>query len=149
LEITRPQRLRRRFGVTAICLAVLAGGDDTVRSQSSELKDLARTSLAQIDGELRLPGLQKDVQVIRDTWGVPLEADGATYRQIIDAGDWDRSLTVKTAGASGQPESPYYGNWLPYWAENRYFPMVYGRQAVDEKAAHRLKRTPGPRQSAQ
>ncbi len=78
-----------------------------------------------------------------------VEADGATYRQIIDVGDWDRSLTVNTPGASGQPESPFYGNWLPLWAENRYFPMVYGRQAVDEKAAHRLKLTPGARPSAQ
>ena len=60
-----------------------------------------------------------------------MEADGATYRQILDVGDWDRSLTVNTPGASGQPESPFYGNWLPFWAENRYFPMVYGRQAVD------------------
>src|SRR4029077_6502537 len=73
------QRLRRRFGVTAICLAVFAGGDDTVRSQSSELKELARKSLAKIDGELRLPGLQKDVQVIRDTWGVP-----HIYAQNVD-----------------------------------------------------------------
>jgi len=32
LEISMSQRLRRRFGINAICLAVLAGGDDTVRS---------------------------------------------------------------------------------------------------------------------
>src|SRR6266436_5018951 len=70
--------LARRIGVAGICLSVLVGGDH-LRSQSSELKELARKSLAQIDGELRLPGLQKDVQVIRDAWGVP-----HIYAQTVD-----------------------------------------------------------------
>jgi len=77
-----------------------------------------------------------------------VEADGATYRQIIDVGDWDRSLTVNSPGASGQPTSPYYGNWLPVWANNQYFPMLYGQKAVEEHAAHRLKLTPAVRPSA-
>jgi penicillin amidase len=39
-------------------------------SQSS-LKELARQSLAQLDGELKVAGLQRDVRVLRDRWGVP------------------------------------------------------------------------------
>jgi penicillin amidase len=65
-------------------------------------------------------------------------ADGATYREIIDVADWDRSLTVNTPGQSGQPESPYYGNLLPIWANDEYFQMAFSRKAVDDAAAHRL-----------
>ena len=63
-------RLHRRFLATAICLLVFAG-DRSLRSQSSDLEDLARGSLAQIDGQLQVPGLQQEVQVVRDLWGVP------------------------------------------------------------------------------
>ena len=69
-------------------------------------------------------------------------ADGATYREIIDVSNWDRSLTINTPGQSGQPESPFYGNLLPLWANDQYFQMTFSRSAVDAHAAHRLKLTP-------
>ncbi|MBZ5556166.1 MAG: penicillin acylase family protein [Acidobacteriia bacterium] len=69
-------------------------------------------------------------------------ADGATYREIIDVSNWDRSLTINTPGQSGQPESPFYGNLLPLWANDQYFQMTFSRPAVDAHAAHRLKLTP-------
>ena len=65
-------------------------------------------------------------------------ADGASYREIIDVSNWDNSVTVNTPGQSGQPESPYYGNLLPIWAEDQYFPMAFSRTLVDQKAAHKL-----------
>jgi penicillin G amidase len=65
-------------------------------------------------------------------------ADGATYREILDVANWDASLTVNVPGQSGQPGSPFYGNLLTYWADNKYFPMVYTQAAVDAAAAHRL-----------
>jgi penicillin amidase len=69
-------------------------------------------------------------------------ADGATYREIMDVSDWDRSVTINGPGQSGQPASPYYGNLLRDWADNKYFPMVYSRKAVDAHAAHRLTLVP-------
>jgi penicillin amidase len=69
-------------------------------------------------------------------------ADGASYREIIDVSDWDKALTSNTPGQSAQPESPYYGNLLPLWANDEYFPMVFSRAAVDGKAAHTLELKP-------
>lgn len=69
-------------------------------------------------------------------------ADGASFRQIIDVSNWDNSVVVNVPGQSGQPESPYYGNLLPYWSNDEYFQMAFSRKAVDEKAAHRLKLVP-------
>ena len=65
-------------------------------------------------------------------------ADGASYREIVDAGDWDRSVVTQVPGQSGQPESEFYGNLLPLWANNEYFPLVFSRKAVDQQAARRL-----------
>jgi penicillin G amidase len=65
-------------------------------------------------------------------------ADGASYREILDVADWDRSIVTNVPGQSGQPGSPYYSNLLPLWAENRYFPLVFSDKAVKENAAHRL-----------
>ena len=65
-------------------------------------------------------------------------ADGASYREILDVGDWDRSIVTQVPGQSAQPGSPYYGNLLPLWANNRYFPLVFSRRAVDENAARTL-----------
>jgi penicillin amidase len=65
-------------------------------------------------------------------------ADGASYREILDVADWDRSLATNVPGQSGQPGSPYYGNLLPLWAENKYFPLAFSRKAIGEHAAHTL-----------
>lgn len=65
-------------------------------------------------------------------------ADGASYREILDVAHWDRSLATNVPGQSAQPGSPYYGNLLPLWADNRYFPLVFSRKAVDANAAKTL-----------
>jgi penicillin G amidase len=65
-------------------------------------------------------------------------ADGASYREILDVADWDRSLAINVPGQSGQPGSAYYANLLPLWQENQYFPLVYSSQAVAKTAAHTL-----------
>jgi penicillin amidase len=65
-------------------------------------------------------------------------ADGASYREIMDVANWDRSVVTNVPGQSGQPESPYYGNLLPLWDRGEYFPMAYSRARVDQEAAHKL-----------
>jgi penicillin amidase len=67
-----------------------------------------------------------------------VEADGASYREILDVSDWDRSQVINVPGQSGQPGSPYYDNLLTMWGENRYFPLAFSAKAVAAAAAHRL-----------
>jgi penicillin amidase len=69
--------------------------------------------------------------------GTPF-AGGASYREIMDTADWDRSVVTNVPGQSGQPGSPYYDNLLPLWDRGEYFPMVYSRPRVDQAAAHTL-----------
>jgi len=70
-------------------------------------------------------------------------ADGASYREILDVADWDRSIATNVPGQSAQPGSPYYSNLLPLWADNRYFPLAFSRRAVEASAAKTLILKPG------
>jgi penicillin amidase len=63
---------------------------------------------------------------------------GASYRQIMNLADWDRSLAVDVPGESGQPASPHYGDLLPLWEEGKYFPLLYSRPAVAKQSPDKL-----------
>ncbi|MGH9331572.1 MAG: penicillin acylase family protein, partial [Vicinamibacterales bacterium] len=66
------------------------------------------------------------------------QTSGASFREIIDVADWDRSVMINVPGNSGQPLSPHYGDLLPLWADGRYHPMLFSREAVHRHAAARL-----------
>jgi penicillin amidase len=66
------------------------------------------------------------------------QVSGASYREILDLSDWDRSVTVNTPGQSGQPGSPHYSDLLPLWSEGKYFPLAYSQEAVEKDATDKL-----------
>jgi len=67
---------------------------------------------------------------------------GASFREILDLADWDRSVAVNLPGQSGQPGSPHYSDLLPLWAEGKYFPLLYSRGKVEAESPERLVLTP-------
>jgi penicillin amidase len=69
-------------------------------------------------------------------------AGGASYREVMDVAEWDRSMVTNVPGQSGQPESEFYSNLLPLWDKGEYFPMLYSRASVDRNAAHKLNLRP-------
>jgi penicillin amidase len=66
------------------------------------------------------------------------QISGASYRQIIDLSNWDRSWVVNTPGQSGQPGSPHYSDLMPLWDAGRYFPLLYSRKAIEGETTDRL-----------
>lgn len=68
---------------------------------------------------------------------------GASFREILDVADWDRSVATSVPGQSGQPGSPHYGDLLPLWAEGRYFPLLFSREQVEAQSKERLVLEPG------
>jgi penicillin amidase len=70
------------------------------------------------------------------------QTTGASYRQIIDFADWDRSVATSVPGQSGQPMSPHYGDLLPLWEEGKYFPLLFSRAAVEANCAQKLVLSP-------
>jgi penicillin amidase len=84
-----------------------------------------------------------DSNTVNATGGAGFQQQyGASYREVLDLADWDRSLAVNVPGQSGQPGSPYYGDLLPLWAEGRYFPLLYSRARVEQETAHLLRLVP-------
>ncbi len=61
------------------------------------------------------------------------QTSGASYREIIDMGDFDRSLATNVPGQSSDPRSPHYKDLLPLWGNDQYFPMVYSRARVEQE----------------
>jgi penicillin amidase len=70
------------------------------------------------------------------------QAHGASYREILDPGDWDRSLAINVPGQSGQPGARHYDDLLPLWSAGEYFPLVFSRAAVDRATTDVLRLEP-------
>lgn len=59
-------------GLAALAIALLGHSAGTAAQTAARpFEQLAKASLAQIDGTLRVPGLRTEVEVLRDRWGVP------------------------------------------------------------------------------
>ena len=69
---------------------------------------------------------------------------GASYRQVIDLGDWDKSLWMNVPGQSADPKSPFYKNLIEAWAKGEFHQMAFSRGAVDGKRADTLNLRPKP-----
>jgi penicillin G amidase len=69
---------------------------------------------------------------------------GASFREVLDVADWDRSVAVNVPGQSGQPGSPHYGDLLPLWSAGRSFPFLFSREKIEQAATDRLILEPVP-----
>lgn len=73
---------------------------------------------------------------------LPFRVEGsfsASWRQIIDVGDWDASRAVHTTGQSGHPASKHYGDMIQMWLKGELHPMLWSRERVEENAEARLR----------
>ena len=68
---------------------------------------------------------------------------GASFRMVVDVGNWDATRVVNTPGQSGDPASPHYRDLAPLWARGDYFPLVYSRAAVERSTLQRVRLEPG------
>lgn len=65
-----------------------------------------------------------------------------SYRQIIDLGDFDRSVSIHTTGQSGLPFHRHYKDFVLVWALGEYHPMLFARTRIQELAEGTLTLTP-------
>ena len=89
-------------------------------------------------GSVSRPGDANTVNATYSAGGNFRQTSGASYRQIIDLADWDRSLVVNVPGQSGQPGSPHYGDLLPLWAEGKYATMLFSREKIESASRDKL-----------
>jgi penicillin amidase len=120
-------------------------GDDSSKWRWGKLHVATFTHALSTDAERRalfnLPSVERggDGNTVNSTGGRNFrQSHGASFREILDVSDWDRSVATSVPGQSGQPGSKHYGDLLPLWAEGKYFPLLYSKQKVEATAKERL-----------
>ena len=71
-----------------------------------------------------------------------MQSSGASFRMIVNTGDWDDALGTNGPGQSGNPDSPFYGNLFEPWAKDQYFPVFYSRKKIDSVTVNKILLTP-------
>lgn len=126
-------------------IARRAGSDSSTTTWGSvHVVELKHPIAAAFD----LPPLPRsgDANTVMATGGANLrQTAGASYREIIDLGNFDNSVAINVPGQSAQPESPHYADLLKPWANGEYFPLVFSRKRVEEETRHVLILEPGRR----
>jgi penicillin amidase len=68
---------------------------------------------------------------------------GASFRMVLDVGNWDASRAVNTPGQSGDPASAHYRDLFPLWSAGQYVPLLFTRPAVEAATERVIRLTPG------
>ena len=76
------------------------------------------------------------------TGGNNRQSSGASFRIIVNTGDWDAAVGTNGPGQSGNPDSPFYNNLFEPWAKDQYFPVYYSREKIETVAADRTVLSP-------
>jgi penicillin amidase len=63
---------------------------------------------------------------------------GASFRMVVDVGEWDRSVVMNSPGQSGDPRSPHYRDLFERWAADESFPLLYERARIEAAAEQRI-----------
>ena len=67
---------------------------------------------------------------------------GASFRMVVDVGNWDASRVVNTPGQSGNSGNSHYRDLAPTWADGKYFPLTYSRNEVEKVTRERISLQP-------
>ena len=66
------------------------------------------------------------------------QSAGASFRIIVNTGDWDAAQATNGPGQSGNPESPFYRNLFEPWAKDQYFPIYYSRDKIEKVSVSKI-----------
>jgi penicillin amidase len=67
---------------------------------------------------------------------------GASFREILDVADWDRSVATSAPGQSEWPRSPHFSDLATLWAAGEYFQLAFSDRAVQATTEAALVLTP-------
>jgi penicillin amidase len=58
-------------------------------------------------------------------------ASGASWRMVVDVGNWDSAVMTNAPGQSGLPSSDHYDDMLETWANEGHIPLLYSRKKIE------------------
>ncbi len=79
---------------------------------------------------------------VNQTGGGDNQTSGASFRIIVEAGDWDSAVFTNTPGQVGDPSNPMYRNLFDGWANDRFFPLYYSRNLIEGVVAENVQLIP-------
>lgn len=59
------------------------------------------------------------------------QTSGASFRIIVDTGDWDRTVGMNNPGQGGHPDHPHYEDLFELWASDRFHPVFFSRDKIE------------------
>ena len=138
-----PQTARDRLLVTALASAVeelrtTAGVNEQAWGRLHSVTfahPLGVTAAARQQFNIGPFELSGYAQTVMSTYGSGLAVDGgASFREILDLADWDRSLVTNAPGQSGSPGSSHFADLARLWTAGEYFPLAFSGRAVAANA---------------
>jgi penicillin G amidase len=55
---------------------------------------------------------------------------GASFRIVVDTEDWEKTIGINTPGQSGNPESTFYKNLFPIWANDQFVSVPFSKENI-------------------
>jgi penicillin amidase len=87
-------------------------------------------------GPIPMPGYAETVFSVSAESGD--RSIGPSFRVIMDAGNWDRSVATNAPGQAGYAGSPHYSDLVKAWQAGDYFPLPFSAEAVQRSAVDTL-----------
>jgi penicillin amidase len=67
---------------------------------------------------------------------------GATFKMVLDVGNWDASYAINAPGQSGDERSAHYSDLSGLWSSGGSFPLLYTQAEIQRNAAARMRLVP-------
>ena len=78
-------------------------------------------------------------------WGPPPKTNatgGASFRTVVDVGNWDAALATTGPGQAGSPGDPHYRDLYTSWLNNESFPLSFSPEQVTRVADYKVRLLP-------
>ena len=101
--------------------------------------DLAKQ--AEVSGR----GTSGDGTTVFARWWAPPEpkaTGGASFRAVLDVGNWDEARATMGPGQAGTPGDPHFRDLYPAWLDNESFPLAFSAEQVARVAESRVRLLP-------
>jgi penicillin G amidase len=85
------------------------------------------------------------VTVFARWWGPPPNTNatgGASFRTVVDVGNWDAALATTGPGQAGSPGDPHYRDLYASWLSNESFPLSFSPEQVARVAEYQVRLLP-------
>ncbi|WP_133828908.1 penicillin acylase family protein [Actinomycetospora succinea] len=73
-----------------------------------------------------------------------VQSAGATFRLVVDVGEWNASLAMNAPGQSGRLDDPHLTDLFEPWSRGEAFPLLYSRSRIEAEADAVIELRPSP-----